>query len=87
MLATGLLVVHDARGGGDDDVAESTGREEVGDPLLDLADLDVEAGRDDAALVEAAGQVDDDLAASVVVDNLELADVACETYMMGQRES
>ena len=37
---------------------------------------DVEAGRDDAGLVEAAVELDDNLARTVVVDNLELADVA-----------
>ncbi len=38
---------------------------------------DVEAGADDAALVQSAIELDDDLARSVVVDDLELADVAC----------
>ena len=59
-------------------MAELPGREEVGDPLVDLPDGDVEAGGDDTALVDAAGQVDDDLVATVVVDDLELTNVPWE---------
>ena len=55
---------------------ELTRRQEVVGPLLNVGDGDVEPGHDDAALVEATSQVDDDLAAAVVVDDLELADVA-----------
>ena len=76
MLATGLLVVHDAGRGGEDDEAERTGREEQVDPRLDLVDLDVEPGRDDTGLVEPAVELDDNLAGTVVVDNLKLANVA-----------
>ena len=60
----------------EDDLAERTGGEEQVDPVLDLADLDVEAGRDDARLVQAAIELDDNLARTVVVDDLEVADVA-----------
>lgn len=76
VLATGLLVVHDTGRGGEDDLAERTGGEEEGDPVLDGVNGDVEAGRDNAGLVETAVKLDDDLAATVVVDDLELADVA-----------
>lgn len=76
MLATGLLVVHDAGRGRKDDEAERTGGEEEVDPRLDLVDLDVEPGRDDASLVEPAVELDDNLAGAVIVDNLELSDVA-----------
>jgi len=86
-----------------DDVAERTGREEEGNPLLDVREADVEAGpvravesssarrsratrriaaergdaRDDAGLVDAAVELDNELARAVVVDLLELLDVAC----------
>lgn len=52
MLATGLLVVHDTGGGGQDDVAELTRGKELGSPLLKVAELDGVAGVDDTALVE-----------------------------------
>ena len=55
---------------------ELPGGQEVVGPLLHVLDADVEPGGDDAALVEPPGQVDDDLAAAVVVHHLELADVA-----------
>ena len=78
MLATSLLVVHDTSGGGQDDVTELTRGEELDNPLLDIAELDVVAGGDDTGLVDAAVKLDDDLAVAVVIDLLELANVACE---------
>ena len=55
---------------------ELSGRQEVVGPLLDVLNADVEPGRDDTALVQPSGEADDDLSTSVVVDDLELADVA-----------
>jgi hypothetical protein len=75
VLAAGLLVVHDTGRGGEDDVAELTGREQLDNPLLELGETDVVAGRDDSDLVEAAVELNNDLAGSVVVDLLELANV------------
>lgn len=39
--------------------------------------MDVVSGRDDTALVDATVELDNDLAGSVVVNLLELANVAC----------
>lgn len=78
MLPTGLVVVEDTGRGGQDDDAERTGGEQLLDPLLDSAKRNVEPGADDTALVDTAQQLDHDLARAVVVDLLELADVACE---------
>ena len=78
MAAAGLLVVHDAVRGGQHNDAELTGRHELGDPLLELTVLDVEARRDDTALVDTAVQVNDDLAGAAVIDDLELTNVACQ---------
>ena len=91
-----LLVVHDTSRGCEDDVTELTRGQELYDPLLQVAELDVVAGRDDAGLVDAAEryqyaggsrlstllglpavELNDDLAIAVVVDLLELANVAC----------
>merc|ERR1712107_624540 len=68
VLSPGLLVVHDTSGGGEDNVTELTRRQELDDPLLEVTELDVVAGRDDASLVQTAVALVDDL--------LELADVA-----------
>jgi hypothetical protein len=69
-------VVHDTGGGGQDDETELTGRKELDDPLLDIAELDVVAGGDDTGLVDAAVELDDNLAVAVVINLLELANVA-----------
>ena len=50
-------------------------RQQVVHPRFNVLQRHVEARRDDAALVDAARQLDHDLPASVVVDDLELADV------------
>lgn len=76
MLATGLLVVHDTSRGGKDDVTELTRGEQLNNPLLEVTELDVVAGADNASLVETAVELDDDLARAVVVNLLELANVA-----------
>jgi hypothetical protein len=76
VLPAGLLVVHDTSGGGEDDETELTRGQELDDPLLHIAELDVVAGGDDTGLVDAAVKLDDDLAVAVVVDLLELANVA-----------
>ena len=59
-----------------DNDTEATGREQQVDPVLDLVDRDVVAGRDDTRLVQTAVQLNDDLARTVVIDDLELANVA-----------
>lgn len=94
VLPPGLLVVHDSGRGGEDNVAELTRGQQLDNPLLEIGEADVVAGRDDTGLVEAnhivstvraefnsrrvyepAVQLDNDLAAAVVVDLLELADI------------
>ena len=76
VLPPGLLVVHDTGGGGEDDVTELTRGKQLDDPLLEVTELDVVAGRDDTGLVDAAVELDDDLAVAVVIDLLKLANVA-----------
>ena len=78
VLATSLLVVHDTGRGGHDDVTERTRGQELLNPVLNLTELDVEARRDDTTLVDAAVELDDNLTGAVVVDLLELANVACD---------
>lgn len=78
VLSAGLLVVHDTSRGGKDNVTELTGRKELDNPLLHVLELDVVAGRDDTSLVETSVKLDDNLAVAVVVNLLELANVACD---------
>ena len=76
MLSSGLLVIHDSGGGGKDEVSELTGWKKSVGVLLQIVKTDVESWRDDGGLVEASGEVDDDLSGAVVVDDLELSDVS-----------
>lgn len=69
-------MIHDAVGGSEDNVTELTGGEEVLNPGLNVVDGDIEAGRDDTALVDTTIEVDDDLASALVVDNFEFVNVA-----------
>jgi len=80
VFATSLLVVENSRGSGQDDDAEPTSGEEQVDPGLDLCGLDVETRGDDTGLVQTTIELDDDLAGSVVVDLLELANVAMSLH-------
>ena len=50
--------------------------EAFGNPLLKLTELDVVAGRNAASLVDASVELDHNLAGAVVVDLLELSNVA-----------
>ncbi len=81
VLTTSLLVVHDTGRGGQDNVTERTGGQELLNPVLNLTELNVEARRNDTALVDTSVELDDNLARTVVVDLLELSDVAliCKT--------
>jgi hypothetical protein len=52
-----------------------TGRKQVGGPLLEIGKLDVETGGDNTALVDTTDELDNDLAGTVVINLLELANV------------
>lgn len=58
MLASGLLVVHNTRRGGQDNVTELTGWKEFDDPLLEVTELNVVAGGNNTGLVETVGGED-----------------------------
>jgi hypothetical protein len=58
-----------------DDDTKPTSREQQVHPRLNLRNLNVEAGRDNSSLVEASIELDDDLAGTMVIDLLKLANV------------
>merc|ERR1712022_52665 len=76
LLAASLVVAHNTLGGGEHDVPELTGWQKVGNPLLGVPSLEVEARGDHTTLVEAAVELNHNLLGSVVVHDLELTDVA-----------
>ena len=67
---------HNALVGGHDDVAELTGGKDGGDKVFELVDGQIEVGGDHTALVEAAVELNNDLAGTGIVDNGVLVDVA-----------
>lgn len=69
-------MIHNTKRSGQDDETELTGGEEVGDPLLHIVELDIETRGDDTALVEATVELDNNLAGTMIVDDLELTNVA-----------
>jgi len=75
VLATSLFVVHDTGGSGQDHVSELTGGQELDDPLLEIAETNIVAGGNDTGLVETAVELNHNLAASMIIDFFELADV------------
>lgn len=50
-------------------------RQQVVGPLFDISDADIESWRDNSAFVEPPSEVDDNLAASVIVNDFELPNV------------
>jgi len=73
----GLLVIHDAGRGREYEVPELTRRKQVCDPLFNVLELDVKTGADDATLVETTYEIDNNLAAAVIVNDFELTNVTC----------
>ena len=70
MFPPGLLVIHDAAGGGENHEAELSGRQQVVGPLLDVSNGHIEPGGDHTTLVQPTSQIHNNLARSVIIDNL-----------------
>lgn len=82
MLATCLLVVHDAVRSRQHQVTELSGREQVRAELLDLVDFDIESGGDNTTLVDSAKELDDDFARAVIIHDFEVADVSSPLHAL-----
>lgn len=65
MLPPRLLVIHDTSRSCQDNVAELTRRQELDDPLLHIAELNVVSGADDAGLVQPESRVSSQLSRGV----------------------
>ena len=76
MLPSGSFVVDDSEVGGEDDITELSGREEVSHDLFVFSDFDVESGGDDSTFINPAQKFNDDFAASSVIDDFEVSNVA-----------
>ena len=71
MLPPGLLVVHDAPGSGQHDISKLSRGEEIVGPLLNISNGNIKPGGDYTTFVEAPSQVDNNLASTVVINNLQ----------------
>jgi hypothetical protein len=72
----GLVVVEDSLGGREYQVSKLTRGENVCGPAFEVAEGNVESGRDDSTLIDSAEQFDNDLARAMIVDHFKFADVA-----------
>lgn len=75
MFLTCGVVVHDTLGGGDDEVAELAGGEELGGVGLDIFSLYVEGGGHGGAFVDTSLEVDDSLSAAGIIDEDDIIDI------------
>ena len=61
MVLSGLVVIHDTLVGGEDDVTELSGWQDLVDEPLEVLELEVESWGDDTALVQSTVKVNNDL--------------------------
>lgn len=85
MLSSGFLVVHDTSRGGEDDVTKLSGGQKVGNPLLDIANSNVKARRDDTSLVETTVELNNNLARSVIINVLKLVNVTLKQQLLANK--
>lgn len=52
VLSSGFFMVHDTGGGGQDDVTELSGWQQVSSPFFNITNLDVKSWRNDTTLVQ-----------------------------------
>lgn len=68
-------MIHDTAGCGQDEVTKLTGWQQISGVRLEVVQLDVKARANHTALVQTAGEVDDDFARSMIIDNFKFTDV------------
>lgn len=56
-------------------MAELSGGENVGGPLFEIGEENIVSGRNDSTFVDSSDEFDNNLLASVIVDDLKLTDV------------
>ena len=76
LVLSGGLVIHDTLVGGEDDVSELSGWENLINELLEILKFEVESWGDDTALVESSVKINDDLTVSLIINDLEFTDVS-----------
>ena len=74
---------HNSVRGRKDNVSKLPGWQQVHNPFLNFSILNIETRTNDTALVEAAGQLNNNLVGTVVIDNFEFTNVS---YAILQKE-
>ena len=75
VLSSGFFMVHDTSRGGQDDVTELSGWQQVGSPFFNVTNLNVKSWGNNTTFVQSTVQLDDNLTRSVVVNVFEFANV------------
>ena len=76
MLSSGLLMVHNTSRGGQNNIAKLSGRQKVGNPLLNVSNANVEARRNDTSLVETSIKLNYNFARSMVINIFKFVNVS-----------
>jgi hypothetical protein len=80
VLLPRLFMIEDATGSRQDDVPELARREQLRLPLFEITKCDVKARADGHALVQPTHEIQDDLAAAMVIDHFEFADISARLH-------
>jgi hypothetical protein len=73
---SGFEVVHDSLVGGQDDVSELSGWQDLVQDLLVVFELDIKPWGDDSALVDSSVELNDDFAVSLIINDFEFTNVS-----------
>jgi hypothetical protein len=76
MLPTSFLMIHNSSTGGEDNIANTSRRQKLVDPFLKIRQSNIEAWGDDAALIESAIELYDNLSRTMIVDFLKFANIS-----------
>jgi hypothetical protein len=77
LFASGFFMCHNSIRCGNQNVTELTTGQQVYNPLFDFTVLDIKAGGNDTTLVQASRQLDYNLVGSMIINDLELSNIAC----------
>jgi hypothetical protein len=76
VFSSGLLVIHDACTRSQDHITNTPRGQKLVDPLLQIQKTDIESGGNNSAFVQSSVKLNDYFPRTVVVNLLELADIA-----------
>ena len=73
---SGIIVSHDALVGGDHNVSELSTWQDIVGPFFEIGEGQVIPGGNDSAFVDSTDELDDNFLRAMVINDLELTDVA-----------